>query len=222
MASSLKPPSAADETRTRLIRAALVLFGEKGFDATSTREIAAAANANIGSIAYHFGGKDGLRQACAGYIVETIGAVAGTVLHTDLAEEPQGSQDAEALLTNTMETMVGFLVARPESGEVVQFILREMARPTAALDLIYDGVFEPVHKKLCRIWEQATGEPAESDGTKLAVFTIIGQVIYFRIGREAVKRRMGWDAIGPGEANAVVDAVRKNLSAILADRRAPK
>ena len=50
------PPSSADLTRLALIRAALTLFGSKGFDGTSTRDIAALANANIGSIAYHFGG----------------------------------------------------------------------------------------------------------------------------------------------------------------------
>ena len=53
-------PSAADATRLALVMAALKLFGRQGFDGTSTREIATAANANIGSIAYHFGGKDGL------------------------------------------------------------------------------------------------------------------------------------------------------------------
>lgn len=219
MSSQAKPRTSADETRTRLVRAALVLFGEKGFDATSTREIADAANANIGSIAYHFGGKDGLRQACAVYIVKMVSDAAGSVLPLDRDTLPATRESAEALLARTVQTMVGFLVSRPEAGEVVQFILREMSRPTAALDTIYDGVFEPVHKKLCSLWETATGEPADSPGAKLAVFSIIGQVVYFRIGREAVKRRMGWSGFGDQEAAAVVEAVQANLSAIIADRR---
>jgi hypothetical protein len=114
--------------------------------------------------------------------------------------------------------MVGFIVARPEAGEIVQFVLRELTHPTAALDRIYDGVFEPTHRRLCQIWEQATGEPAESEATKLTVFTLIGQVIYFRIGREAVMRRMGWREIGDAEAAKVVAAVTGNLGAILAAR----
>ena len=48
---------------------------------------------------------------------------------------------------------------------------------------------------------------------------MIGQVIYFRIAREAVMRRMGWTAIGPAEAGMVVDVVRDNLDAVLAARR---
>ena len=50
-----------DATRLALIRAALDLFGAKGFEAASTRDVAAAAGANLASIAYHFGGKEGLR-----------------------------------------------------------------------------------------------------------------------------------------------------------------
>src|SRR4051794_14746870 len=79
------PQPSAEQTRRALIRAALKLFGSKGYDGTSTREIAAAANANIGSIAYHFGGKEGLRTACANFIVETIQSVAAQALKLDEA-----------------------------------------------------------------------------------------------------------------------------------------
>ncbi|XJN84975.1 TetR family transcriptional regulator [Mesorhizobium terrae] len=74
------PPSPADMTQTALIHAALKLFGRQGYDGTSTREIAAAAKANIGSIAYHFGGKEGLRAAVADHIVATIQSIAGQAL----------------------------------------------------------------------------------------------------------------------------------------------
>lgn len=214
-------PGSAEQTRLALIRAGLRLFGQKGFEATSTREIASAARANIGSIAYHFGGKEGLRTACAEHIVKTVGGLAATALHgigpDDIATATP--QEAEALLTRALETMIGFIVARPEAGEIVQFVLRELSRPTNALDIIYDGFFLPVHRTLCGIWAAATGEPAESDRTKLTVFTLVGQVIYFRIGREAVKRRMGWADIGRSEADAVIEIVRANVGTILAARR---
>jgi TetR/AcrR family transcriptional regulator, regulator of cefoperazone and chloramphenicol sensitivity len=211
----------ADQTRNALIHAALKLFGSQGFDGTSTREIAAAANANIGSIAYHFGGKEGLRAACANFIVETIQTVAGQALKMDEAG-PKGAAAAVARLNTALERMVTFVVAAPEAGEIVQFLLRELAHPTAALDTVYKGVFEPTHKRLCEIWSEATGEPAESESTKLSVFTMIGQVIYFRIGRIAVLRRMGWDDIGPKEAASVLAVAKSNLAAMLAAREGMK
>jgi len=216
--------SGAERTREALIHAGLKLFGEQGFDATSTRAIAAEAGANIGSIAYHFGGKEGLRAACASYIVERISAITERTLG-DLADGEEkvsaSFEEARAMLCQVTETIIGFIVASPEAGEFVQFLLREMTHPTAALDIIYSGVFEPTHMRLCRLWEAATGEPAESERTKLMVFTILGQVIYYRIGQEVVLRRMGWDKIGRRETSAITEIVKDNLKATL-DARRPK
>jgi AcrR family transcriptional regulator len=206
----------AEQTRAALIRASLKLFGQKGFDGTSTRDIAAAANANIGSIAYHFGGKEGLRLACAGFIVETIQRIAGPAIAAASApgDGRSGEAAATAQIDAIVQRMVGFIVAQPEAGEIVQFVIRELSHPTAALDAIYAGVFEPVHRRLCAIWAAATGEEAEAELTRLRVFAIIGQVVYFRIGREAVLRRMGWTAIGPAEAASIAGVITENVHAI--------
>ena len=48
------------DSRERLLDAAEQLFAERGFDATSTRDIAARAGDTLGTLSYHFGSKDGL------------------------------------------------------------------------------------------------------------------------------------------------------------------
>ena len=222
---STPPAQTVAPTRETLIRVALVLFGSKGFDGTSTREIAAAAKANIGSIAYHFGGKEGLRIAAADHVADLIRVATEQAMNFSAAmpaSASPGPEVARAQLATTLERMVTFIVASPEAGEVVQFVLRELSHPTAALDRIYDGVFAPVHRRLCQIWEEATGEPAESEGTRLAVFTLIGQIVYFRIAREAVMRRMGWSALGQAEAAKVAAVATDNLDAMLNARKAQK
>lgn len=210
--------ASAEQTRAALVQAGLRLFGEHGYAGTSTRDIAATAKANIGSIAYHFGGKEGLRAACAEHIVGAIGALAAQAMASEVEPSRMDAADAERQLEQILERMVTFIVASREAGEIVQFILRELAQPTAALDIIYNGVFLPMHKRLCGIWAAATGEAAESDATKLTVFTLIGQVVYFRIGRLAVMRRMGWSDIGAAEAGAILSVARDNISAIIAQR----
>ena len=211
--------SGPDQTRLALIRAALTQFGRVGYDGATTRDIAAEAKANIGSIAYHFGGKEGLHEACARHIVDTMQELARPVL-TALPDAGSLQPDqAEALLRLALERMAGFVIGQPEAGAIVSFILRELDRPTAALDTVYTGVFEPVHRRFCEVWAAATGEDAESDATKIRVFTLIGQVVYFRIGREAVRRRMGWDRVGEAETAQVVEAAQANLAAILATSR---
>lgn len=51
---------ASGDARTRLLEAALALFGEKGYAATSTREIADKAGANEVTLFRHFGSKNAL------------------------------------------------------------------------------------------------------------------------------------------------------------------
>src|SRR6478735_1169512 len=112
-AKSRQPPSSAQLTRAALIRAGLKLFGANGYEGTSTRDIAALAQANIGSIAYHFGGKEGLRAAVADYIVETVQAVAGRALAAGQAPAsgqaaPAGDPEAaRAQLFAAIEGIVG-------------------------------------------------------------------------------------------------------------------
>lgn len=213
------PASGPDQTRLALIRAAMVLFARNGYEATTTREIASTAKANIGSIAYHFGGKEGLHAACAQHIVDTIRSINAEAM--DGAEVPADMPPdmAVAILENLIARIVGFIVARPEGGEIVQFILRELNRATAALNTIYYGVFEPTHKRLCAIWAIASGSDRDAESTMLTIFALVGQLVYFRIGREAVSRRMGWKAVGPEEAAAIVEVAQFNLRAILEARR---
>src|SRR5579872_4554919 len=52
-------------TRRRMIEAAVRVFGEHGYHAVGTRELADAAGANQAAIPYYFGGKDGLHEAAA-------------------------------------------------------------------------------------------------------------------------------------------------------------
>ncbi len=49
--------------RDDILAAARLLFGEKGFDATTMRAIAAAAQVDVALVSYHFGSKDHLFAA---------------------------------------------------------------------------------------------------------------------------------------------------------------
>jgi AcrR family transcriptional regulator len=55
--------SDGEQSRERLLQAAMRLFAAQGFSNTSTREIALAAGANVAAISYYFGDKAGLYRA---------------------------------------------------------------------------------------------------------------------------------------------------------------
>ena len=197
-------------SRAALLDAALHLFGRKGYAATSTREIAGRAGANVALIAYHFGGKEGLLAACAEEVARRITLVAGA------PADHAGLMPAEAVrrIEGLVRIMVTFLLTRTEAGDLVAFIVQELAlRSGASVDTLYSRLIEPKHRELCQLWGLATGQPPEAEATRLAVFAAIGQVVYFRIGLPVVSRRLGWETVGPAEAAAIAETVVANLHA---------
>lgn len=216
---SLESLSSAEQTRGALVHAALILFGRQGFEGTSTREIAAAAKANIGSIAYHFRGKEGLRIAVADHIVATVAAIAARAQIEDRTDGLPSGQAAEQAIIAMVERMFSFFVLQEEAAEIVPFVLREMSAPSPAFDRIYNGMMEPLHRHCCQLWKAATGEEAESEETRINVFMMIGQILYFRLAREAVRRRLGWTEIGPQQGKKIADIAVANVSTLLAAKK---
>ena len=204
-----------DATRLALIQAALDLFGAKGFDAASTRAVAAAAGANLGSIAYHFGGKQGLRLACADHVVETVRSFLGPTLAA-VGSAPLTRAEARASLERVLAAFVAFMVVRPEAQSIARFVVREMFEPTEAFERIYAEAFAPMHERFCAVWAAATGAPADAPATKLATLAMLGHILYFRVARRVALRRLGWSDIGPREGEAIRSMLTTHLHAALA------
>ena len=61
-----------EETRQRIIDTAVEIFGRQGFAATSTRDLAEAAEIKTPAIQYYFGSKLGLYDACIDQLTATV------------------------------------------------------------------------------------------------------------------------------------------------------
>ena len=202
-------------TRIALIQAAMQQFGRGGFEAASTRAIAAQAGTNISSIAYHFGGKDGLRIACADAVAERVAQVARPL--PGLQDRPD-PRHARLLLRRLVRRIVTFMIVSPGASDAVAFVLRELAEPDSpVLDRLYATLIEPRHRALCALWSAATGAPAEAEEVKLAVFSLVGQAVYFRVAAPIVQRRMGWRHYGRAEARAITRRMLANLDRMIGD-----
>lgn len=208
---------AGDQTRAALLMAGIRLFGTKGFEATSTREIAAAADANIASIAYHFGGKEGLRLACAEMVGSRFQSVVGPALG---AIDPKGDPGkAQEAFERVIMGVTDFMLGQVEARDIAGFMVRELGVPGAVFDRVYTDFILPVHRSLCVLLGMATGQDPESDLIRIGAFSIAGQVIYFRIGHAIVARRMDWKAVGPEEVGAIKAVILANIRAFVETNR---
>ena len=83
--------------RAAILDAALELFNEAGFARTSIQDIAQRAEASVGSIYHHFGGKE---QIAAALYVESLRAYQRTLL-AELQQPRAGAEEAvKALVAN--------------------------------------------------------------------------------------------------------------------------
>lgn len=213
------------DTRERLLDAAVEVFGRLGYDGAGTRALAAAAGANLAAIPYHFGSKEGLYLATARHVAARIGESlaplierAGRALQ-DL-REPQPA-DAAALLGSLLGDFAALMMA-PEADRWAAFILREQMAPTRAFGVLYDGFMVRMVAMVMRLLTLCggpSGRHASGPDMRLRAFALLGQAMAFRVGRAAVMRTLGWEAVGPAELEAVRAAVRAGVAAAVAPER---
>ncbi len=207
------------ETRAQLIEAALDVFGRLGYEGASTREIAKAANANLAAIVYHFGGKEALHIAVAEHVAASIASRMGSTLA--VATDPTTVATpaaARAALDRLIDNFIEVILGSAEAERWARFIIREQMQPTAAFDVIY-RILGGAAETGARLIATVLGRPL-SDEIRLRVFTLMGQVLVFRVGQTLVLRRMGWRSIGDRQRDDIKRVVHENVSAIL-ERSSP-
>ena len=203
------------ETRQRLLEAAVDVFGRQGFEGASTREIAKAAKANLAAIVYHFGSKEALHVAAAEYISGRAVALVGPALSAANTPDAVASPAAaRAALITVFETYADILLGEREAERWARFIVREQMQPTAAFEVIY-RMIGGAHATCARLVAIVIGRDPEDETVRLMVFTLMGQILVFRVAHALVLRGMGWRTLGERQRAIIKRLVAAETNAIL-------
>lgn len=100
------------DAATRILEAADGLFGEVGFDRTSTREIAERAGVNKALIHYHYSSKDGLLESLLDRYYDSLEATI-----SDSLDSPGDLRERFGAL---IDAYIGFLVENENFSRIVQ------------------------------------------------------------------------------------------------------
>lgn len=133
-----------DTTARALIRdCALRLFGERGPDAVTVRDIAACANVSPGLVLHHFGSKQGLRDAVDAHVKSMFDAMLDKAF-----------DDPEAFASGNTQVVAGFAElfasVAPEGSPIPAYLRR----------LLLSG--DPVGRELFRTWFDLTRDVVNS------------------------------------------------------------
>lgn len=162
----------ADETRTRVCRAAAPLFADRGYTRTSVRQLAAAAGVSVETV-YAVGGKAAvfLRSFELAFSGTTQGA---SLLDLDAV--------APALASSTLEELVGgmsdFIVASNERSAGLWTAYVEGANTDDALAAAYARRMDDMRADGHRVLDLAVGKglcaaPGDPDRTVDAVWVVL-------------------------------------------------
>ncbi len=188
------------EARQRLISAGLELFARQGFQKTSVREVARAAQVNLASISYYFGDKAGLYRA-----------VFTESLSSPHSLEPRFNETGLSLadrLRLFYEDFLEPLKRGEDTRRVIKLHYREMIEPTGVWQETIDNEIRPSHELMLRLLVDELGiRRIDIDVQRLA-FGIVGMAVHFFVCQSVV------DTIAPQviSTNKAIDTLAVRLA----------
>jgi TetR/AcrR family transcriptional regulator, regulator of cefoperazone and chloramphenicol sensitivity len=213
-----------EETRQRILDAALREFGEASFKAVTTRRISQAAAVSLPTLQYYFGDKEGLYRACAEAIVEryrrhtTLAAAkAAEALHRD-----GESETARVQLKALIGALAGFLVGSREAEGWAQFVGRELRDPGPAFEILYEKLWRPGVEITARLIARILGSSESDPAARIQALLLISSLLAFQSGRSISLRTMHWSTIGAQELAMVLSSLETQIDAIGRNRSSTK
>lgn len=153
-----------EDTRQRIIDAAIVVFSEFGYRAGSTRDIAERAGTNQGLITYHFQSKEELWKAAADHIFSEVRlALAERMRNVVTADPRKRARDG-------IRAYVGFAAAHPE---LFRMLVDDGKQPDARMSWLVERHVKPLYRVFCDGRRSLPGGVEEAE-LPFAFYTFIG------------------------------------------------
>ena len=193
-----------DETRRKIIEAAINLFGQHGFEGASTRDIAAQAGVNAPALQYYFENKEGLYRACAESLADASWqAFEPAVLRARAALEHDANTavliDAFIDIQRTVADRTFVKHCEPDQR---LFFAREQGggEPEIGTEVLRERVRAPLNKVNSALLARITGLSADDPLTIVRMFSLYGQFLLFYVARQSTLTMLEWKDIDAEKA----------------------
>ncbi len=201
------------DTRQAILQAAIKAFGEAGFNAVTTRQIATMAQVNQPAIAYYFKNKEGLYLACAqqiidGYAAHLSASSFDTFARLDKDLSPDQARD---LLKDVLRALADLMISSKDQSESASFVEREMREPGLAHQYFYDHFWGPGIDVVTRLIGVAKGQVKADEVCRIQAVMLISSFVVFTPSQSVALQAMGWSRIGQDEAEQVLATLDQQI-----------
>ena len=204
-----------EETRFRIIQAALTVFADEGYLGASTRRIAAEAGVNPPALQYYFDSKDGLHRACGQFIVDHVmSALAPAIDRANSALAGDQRRAVVEALVEVVDVIAGLAMAKSDSDGWSRFMLRCDADDGGpAFDVVENGIAMPIKSVTTKLVAGALGLSPDDGEVRLRTILMLSQLSALSIKRDSTLMALGWSDFGNGRGQTfraiLADHVRK-------------
>lgn len=201
-----------EETRRRILAIALRAFGNHGFAAVTTRQIAEAAGINLPALTYYFGNKEGLYLACAHDIASSFRLGVGDIAETAAAAlgEPISADEARELLKRLSASLAQFLLSADGAQDRALFVQQEMASPGPAFEILYAELWRPGIELAAALIARTTAGRLSGADSKVRAVLMIASLTGFSSGQRIIARTAGEGA----HLEQVIAAIHEQIDAL--------
>ncbi len=165
-------------TRQSLIKAAVDLFAEKGFDGASVRAIVAKARVNQAAINYHFDGKEGL------YLEVLRMAFEAFTRQEGLDGDALKALPREEALRRFVAQQLRPLLVRDEIGRYMRIFAWENVRPSRVLRTFLAANAAPFLTRAVELVRRFLPTDADEQEALCGAIWLMGQCSIFVRNRE--------------------------------------
>ncbi len=191
------------------------MFGNLGYERTSTRAIARRAAVSLPALQYYFGGKEGLHRACAEYIVADVHArlaPAAARARAALAEPRLSRRTLLELLHTVLEPFLeGMATERPESW--VLFFTRAQGERSGAFDVLFERVAGTIIGLAAEIVGRILERTPDDPEALIRALSVVGQMALVRRARPILLRALKWPDFAGRRLRILKDALWRQIEA---------
>ena len=202
-----------EETRKRLLEAALQVFAATGYQAAGTRQIAELAGVTLPALQYYFGGKEGLYKACAEAVADRFAALnRDAVIHGAAAlRNTADPAELRTVLKDTMGSVARAMTISEQSRLWGAFAARELLDPGPAFDIMMDRLWSSGIALVAELIARIEGRDRADEPSRIRAMLLIASLTAFQSGRAVAMRTMGWADFGEAELSAVISALHAEI-----------
>ncbi|MEO8220241.1 MAG: TetR family transcriptional regulator [Specibacter sp.] len=174
--------------RATIRNAALGLFAERGHDAVTVREIAAAAGVSPALVLHHFGSKDGLRVAVDAHAADTLDAIFAQL---------GGQELTEMLASGETSTSVAqaFVQIFPPGSALPAYLRRLLLTNDPVGAALFGRWYATTRGVLDAMVDSGVAAPTEDPAVR-AAFMLVSDLAVILL-REQISTAIGDDPLTP-------------------------